>query len=299
MSRLAIVNDKRFEDHLTPATHPESPARVSAISQALASANRKFDTIDPRQAKEEELCLSHSDHYIEDLANKAETAKASGKTIAIDPDTVMSPKSYDTAKLAVGASLNAIDALASNKHDSCFVAVRPPGHHALQDKAMGFCLFNNVAITADYAVKKGGFKKIFILDWDVHHGNGTQDIFYNRPEVMFVSLHQHPFWPPGSGRLTESGSGEGKGFNVNIPLPGGTGDTGYLKTLDTIVVPLCQEYEPDLIIVSAGYDAHKDDPIANQNITTVGFAMMTQRVADLRDQVGAKNSFLTGRRIQY
>lgn len=292
MARLAVVKDNRFKNHKTPGTHPESPERVFAINESLQEKEELFDFIEPRLANEDEIALIHSDYYVEELNKKAEKAKDTGSLISIDPDTVMSPQTYETAKLAVGAGLNAIDNLAKSEHDSSFVAVRPPGHHALADRAMGFCLFNNVAITAKYAIDSQAFKRIFILDWDVHHGNGTQDIFYDNPDIMFASIHQHPFWPPGSGELDETGKGDGKGFNLNIPLPGGTGDTGYLKTLDTIIVPICQEFDPDLIIVSAGYDAHQEDPIASQNITTVGFAMMTQRIADLRDQLGCKTTFL-------
>lgn len=287
MSRLAVVKDPRFQDHQTPPGHPESPQRVSAINHAIESADTNFSTISPRLVLEDELTSTHSPSYIEDLTKKAKIAENTGSLISIDPDTVMSPKTFETAKLASGAALSAIDSLKAKDHDSAFVAVRPPGHHALKDRAMGFCLFNNVAIAARYAIEIAGYKRVFILDWDVHHGNGTQDIFYNQSEIMFVSLHQHPFWPPGSGTFDEPGTGEGKGFNLNIPLPEGTGDTGYLQTLDQIVVPVCSEFNPDLILVSAGYDAHQEDFIAGQNITTVGFAMMSQRIADLRDNLGA------------
>ena len=288
MSRLAVIKDPRFENHRTPQEHPESPLRVRAINEAIDSSKTKFSELTARLATEDDIATTHSDAYLEDLIKAAEIAEKTDSLIGIDPDTVMSPESFQTAKLAVGASLEAIDSVSRGDHDSCFVAVRPPGHHALADRAMGFCLFNNVAIAANYALKKANFKRVFILDWDVHHGNGTQDIFYNTPEVMFASIHQYPFWPPGSGSFDECGKDEGEGFNLNIPLPAGTGDTGYLKTLDSIIVPACRQYNPDLIIVSAGYDAHQDDPIASQRLTTVGFAMMAQRVADLRDHTGAK-----------
>ena len=282
-----MVKDPRFTNHRTPPSHPESPERISAINKLLDEFETKFSQIKPRAATEDELSSTHSPAYIEDLAGKAEIAFEKGNLISIDPDTIMSAESYETAKLAAGASLEALEALREGVHDSAFVAVRPPGHHALVDRAMGFCLFNNVAIAARSAIKQG-FKRVFILDWDVHHGNGTQDIFYQEPRVFFSSLHPHPFWPPGSGFHTEVGKGDGTGFNLNIPMPEGSGDTGYLKTIDNLVVPVCREYNPDLIIVSAGYDAHKDDPIAGQNLTTTGFAMMAQRVADLRDQLDSK-----------
>jgi len=286
-SRLAVIKDKRFGDHKTPESHPESPERISAINDLVRRFESEFDYLEPREATEEELASTHSPGYIEDLHQMAEVATNTDSLIGIDPDTVMSPKSYTTAKLAVGAALEGVDCLAKQTHDSCFVAVRPPGHHALADRAMGFCLFNNVAIAANQAKAKG-FKRIFILDWDVHHGNGTQALFYDDPTVFFASLHQHPFWPPGSGYRDEFGDRDGEGFNLNIPLPEGTGDVGYLKCLDEIVGPICLDYKPDMIIVSAGYDAHKDDFIAGQNLSTVGFAMMSQRVADWRDTLDTR-----------
>jgi acetoin utilization deacetylase AcuC-like enzyme len=160
---------------------------------------------------------------------------------------------------------------------------------------MGFCLFNNIAVAARYAQKKLGLKKVLLLDWDVHHGNGTQAIFYDDPSVCFVSFHQYPFWPPDSGWYKEDGMGEGKGFNLNIPLPAGTGDRGYLHAWDRLVKPLCLEYQPELILLSAGYDAHQMDPLGQQKISTSGYAMLTQRLADLSAQSGAKVvAFLEG-----
>lgn len=286
-SRLAVIKDKRFGEHKTPESHPESPARITAINNLVQRFRSEYDFLETREATEEELASTHSPGYIEDLYKMSEVAINTDSLIRIDPDTLMSPRSYTTAKLAVGAALEGIDCLAKKKHDSCFVAVRPPGHHALADRAMGFCLFNNVAIAANQAKSKG-FKRIFILDWDVHHGNGTQALFYDDPTVFFASLHQHPFWPPGSGYRDEFGQKDGEGYNLNIPLPEGTGDVGYLRCLDEIVGPICLDYKPDLIIVSAGYDAHKDDFIAGQNLSTLGFAMMSQRVADWRDALGAR-----------
>lgn len=286
-SRLAVIKDKRFGEHKTPESHPESPARITAINNLVQRFQSEYDFLETREATEEEIASTHSPGYIEDLYKMAEVAINTDSLIRIDPDTLMSPRSYTTAKLAVGAALEGIDCLAKETHDSCFVAVRPPGHHALADRAMGFCLFNNVAIAANQAKSKG-FKRIFILDWDVHHGNGTQALFYDDPTVFFASLHQHPFWPPGSGYRDEFGQKDGEGYNLNIPLPEGTGDVGYLRCLDEIVGPICLDYKPDLIIVSAGYDAHKDDFIAGQNLSTLGFAMMSQRVADWRDALGAR-----------
>lgn len=270
--------------------HPETPARLAAIDRVLSIEKKTlcFSELSPRHASEEELATIHSPAYIEDLYREHEKAVKHNCLVALDHETFMSPKTYDIAKLAAGAALVAIDAIAEPDTDCSFVAVRPPGHHALKDKAMGFCLFNNVAIAAEYARRKLGFKRIFIIDWDVHHGNGTQEIFYDDPSVFFTSMHQYPNWPPRSGWFKDDGKAFGQGFNLNIPLPKGTGDRGYLAAFDKLITPICNQYKPDLILLSAGYDAHKKDPLAEQNVSTLGFAVLCQRIADLRDSTGAK-----------
>lgn len=290
MSRLALVRDEKFQEHITPETHPESPARLVAIDKRLKSMalTGTFKQLAPRAASEDEISVVHSPAYIEVLKEGAEEAQASKRIIPIDPDTFMSAKTYETAKLAAGAGLVGVEAVSSREHDSSFIAVRPPGHHALSDKPMGFCLFNNIAIAARHAQKKLNAKRVLIIDWDVHHGNGTQAMFYDDPSVLFCSLHQYPFWPPDSGWYMDDGKGEGKGFNMNIPLPDGTGDRGYFAAFDQLIKPVCAEYAPDVIMLSAGYDAHELDPLAQQRVTTLGFAMLSQRLADLRDMTGAK-----------
>ncbi len=290
MSRLALVRDVKFRDHQTPEDHPESPARLQAIDKLLTSAalDQAFEQLQPRAASEDEISKVHSPAYIESLHKEAQLAAKNKALIALDADTFMSEKTYETAKLAAGAGLVAIEAVGKETYDSTFVAVRPPGHHALFDKAMGFCLFNNIAIAARHAQIELGAKRVMIVDWDVHHGNGTQDLFFDDPSVFFVSFHQYPFWPPDSGWYTEDGKGEGKGYNMNVPLPKGTGDRGYFAAFDQLVKPVCVEYEPDVILLSAGYDAHELDPLAQQRVTTLGFAMLSQRLADLRDQLGVK-----------
>jgi acetoin utilization deacetylase AcuC-like enzyme len=288
MSRLALVRDPRFLNHITPDAHPESPQRMAAIDSAFlkAALDNSVRQLEPRSADEAEIALVHKESYIEELHEDAERARNNNSLVQLDADTFMSASTYDIAKLAAGAGLTAIDAIKSKEHDSVFVSVRPPGHHALIDKPMGFCLFNNIAVSARYA-QKCGYKKIFIIDWDVHHGNGTQWAFYDDPSVFFVSFQQYPFWPYDSGWYLEDGSGEGRGYNMNIPLPKGTGDRGYLHAFDRLVVPVCQSFQPDLIMISAGYDAHKDDPLGQQMITTSGYAMLSQRVRDLSQAVGA------------
>jgi acetoin utilization deacetylase AcuC-like enzyme len=295
MSKLSLVRDAKFQQHLTPELHPESPKRLAAIDSALASGAQQehFDELAPRQAQEEEICLVHKPSYVEQLKERGEKVQA-GRFAQLDADTFMSPDTYETAKLAAGAGLVAIDSLKDGGFSSSFVAVRPPGHHALRDQPMGFCLFNNIAVAAKYAQKKLHANRVFIIDWDVHHGNGTQAIFYDDPSVCFVSFHQYPFWPD-SGWYEEDGTGEGKGFNINIPLPAGTGDRGYLHAWDRLVKSTCLEYAPDLIMLSAGYDAHQMDPLGQQRISTPGYAMLTQRLVDLSHETGAKVvAFLEG-----
>jgi len=289
MSRLALVRDQRFLQHKTPETHPESPQRLVAIDNAIArhALDHDLRQLTPRSASEDEISLIHSAAYIEHLYDDSEKARKKDGLVQLDADTFMSADTYDTAKLAAGAGLTGVDAVAGKQFDRAFVAVRPPGHHALVDQAMGFCLFNNIAVAVRYAQKTCGFKKVFVIDWDVHHGNGTQWAFYDDPSVFFTSFQQYPFWPYDSGWYLEDGKGEGKGANMNIPLPAGTGDRGYLHAFDQLVKPVCLEFNPDLIMVSAGYDAHKDDPLGQQRITTAGFAMLTQRVADLAAATGA------------
>jgi acetoin utilization deacetylase AcuC-like enzyme len=283
MANLVYVYDPKFKQHLTPESHPEAPARLQAIENALHRSEliRQFEQRAPRLAESDELASVHARTYIDDLEQKAETAQKQSQTLALDPDTFMSPESFYTAKLAAGAGLVAIDAVLKDKVQNSFVAVRPPGHHALYDLPMGFCLFNNVAIAARYAQQKYGLKKVLIIDWDVHHGNGTQAMFYNDPSVCFISFQQFPFWPPNSGWYTEDGEGEGKGYNINIPLPAGTGDRGYLKAFENIVKPIVLNYQPDLILLSAGYDAHQADPLGQQQISTAGYFLLTRKLKEL------------------
>jgi acetoin utilization deacetylase AcuC-like enzyme len=289
MSNLVLVRDTKFQQHLTPELHPESPQRLAAIDTAFhkSSVEHNIEEMAPRVADEDQIATVHNPSYIEDLHRGSLKVKK-GEFVQLDGDTFMSPDTYDTAKLAAGAGLTGVDAVADQGFFSSFVAVRPPGHHALYAAPMGFCLFNNVAIAARYAQKKLGLKRVLIIDWDVHHGNGTQDLFYDDPSVCFISFHQYPFWPPDSGWYTEDGNKEGKGFNINIPLPAGTGDRGYFTAWDEIVKPICLEYQPEMIFLSAGYDAHQDDPLGQQRITTAGYAMLTQRLADLAAQINGK-----------
>lgn len=287
MANLALVHDLEFQKHLTPESHPESPQRLLAINEALHRAEllREIPRLEPASASLEDLSSVHKQSYIEELEEKSEKARKQGDILRLDSDTWMSAESYGTAKLAAGAGLEAVRGVLSGGFARSFVIVRPPGHHALPDSQMGFCLFNNVAIAARHAQRKYGLKRVMIIDWDVHHGNGTQDMFYDDPSVLFVSFHQYPFWPPDIGWYSEDGSAEGKGYNVNIPLPAGTGDRGYLSAWDAIVKPLCLEYRPEILFLSAGYDAHQADPLGQQQISTRGYFMLSNRLSDLAEEL--------------
>lgn len=244
--------------------------------------------IAPRLATVDELTRVHSSKYIEELIAGARAARESGQAVPLDQDTWMSEQSYDVARLAAGAGCVAVESVLARAERNAFVLVRPGGHHALRDRAMGFCLLNNVAVATRHAQDQCGKKRILILDWDVHHGNGTQSSFYYDPSVCVVSLHREwPFWPPDSGLSTEIGSGEGRGFNINIPLPVGTGDRGYLSAWDTLVEPIVREFEPDLVLLSAGYDAHELDPIGGQKLSSHGYFVLSKRLADIADRTDA------------
>jgi len=287
--RLSLVHDLRFQNHLNPPSHPESVKRLSVFEEYFnrSALSGVISEIKPIGASEDDIALVHSAAYVETLKEHAETAEYSNQLVAIDGDTYLSPKTYATAKLAAGAGVTALKDMSDSKIDSSFVAVRPPGHHALKAKGMGFCLFNNVAVTVRNAQKQG-FNRVFVLDWDVHHGNGTEAIFYDDPSVFFLSLHQFPFWPPNSGWYKDDGKDNGKGYNLNIPLPAGTGDRGYKRAFERIVQPVCEEFRPDLILVSAGYDGHIFDPLGQQQISTAGFADLTKSVTELRDKLQSK-----------
>lgn len=298
MSNLLFVYDPQFQKHLTPESHPESPNRLAAIENALHRSEliKQLRRAEPRAASGDELATVHDGAYIADLEKRGENARKINGTIQLDADTWMSPESYETAKLAAGAGLVAVEnLLKSPQGRTSFVAVRPPGHHALANRPMGFCLFNNIAVAARYAQKHLGVRKVMIIDWDVHHGNGTQEMFYADPSVLFVSFHQYPFWPPDIGWYTEDGDAEGKGYNVNIPLPAGTGDRGYVKAWDSIVTPIALEYSPDLIMLSAGYDAHQFDPLGQQQISTAGYYLLANRLTQMAERANARIAgFLEG-----
>jgi len=290
MRALSLLRHHDFQEHKTPLFHPETAKRLMAIDEALTESilAGKFVDLSPRYATDEEITSIHTPLYIEQIAKRAKMARDRQCLVQLDPDTYLSGASFDVAKLAAGAGLEAVKSVTNDGFFSSFVAVRPPGHHASASEGMGFCLFNNIALAARFAREHLGYHRVMIIDWDVHHGNGTQQIFYESPDICFLSLHQYPFWPPNSGWFTEDGKGAGRGYNINVPLPARTGDKGYLLAWERIVQPICREYKPDLILLSAGYDAHIDDPLGEQEITTSGFACMSAGLVELSKDTNAK-----------
>jgi acetoin utilization deacetylase AcuC-like enzyme len=237
---------------------------------------QRVTRIEPRRAEDEWVTQIHRPEYVAALTKHAPTH---GR-VSLDPDTSMSPGSLTAAYLAAGGALAAVDAIMNHKVDHVFCAVRPPGHHAEAGRAMGFCLFNNVAIAARYAQNRYGLQRILIVDWDVHHGNGTQHSFEDDPSVLFFSTHQFPHYP-GTGRGTERGAGAGEGFTINVPMKAGGGDEDYRTVFHKTLVPAADTYKPDFVMISAGFDAHKDDPLASMELTDAGYAALTAIVAGI------------------
>ncbi|MGA1869725.1 MAG: histone deacetylase [bacterium] len=265
-----IVKDTRYLDHLVNVPHPECPERLNAIYETLPTLEHliPLSYLKPRAATNEEVGLIHHMPYIEDIES------INRFPVYLDPDTPITQHSYLAALYATGGVLEGVDTISSGNTFPVFALVRPPGHHAERSFAKGFCLFNNVAIAARYAQQKFGITRVLICDWDVHHGNGTQHAFYDDPSVLYFSVHQYPHYP-GTGSLNEIGSGKGEGFTVNCPLPPGQGDAEYKALFHHILMPIALEFSPELIIVSAGFDAYLHDPLAHMKLSEKGFAFMT------------------------
>lgn len=276
MMNVGFFYHPRSLAHVTGPGHPERPERLAHLIRHLLKRPlwNSLVHLQPQHGRVEHVQLVHPSQYVSEVAR----ACASGMSM-LDQDTRICRDSYDTALLAVGAVVEATEQVVGGKLNAAFCAVRPPGHHAETAKAMGFCLFNNAAIAARHAQRALGVGRVAILDWDVHHGNGTQEIFYDDPTVLYVSLHQYPFYP-GTGAEGETGRGKGAGFTVNCPLKAGSGDDEYFRAWEERVLPALDRFKPELLITSAGFDAHRDDPLAGMNLTEESFARMTGLVVE-------------------
>ncbi|MBI4455070.1 MAG: histone deacetylase [Acidobacteria bacterium] len=267
---MIVLIDPLFAQHDPGEGHPERPERIFALLQMLQTfpyrAGIEFMSL--RRGSWREVAWVHADRYLDLLK------EVSGSRAVLDPDTPTSPNSVDIALAAAASTLAVAERVSDTKRPG-FAMIRPPGHHAEADRAMGFCLLNNAAVGAEWALREAGARRVAIIDFDAHHGNGTQHIFYHREDVLYVSTHQFPYYP-GSGAMNESGAGRGEGFTVNFPLQAGVGDSAFIRIYEDLVPIILEQYRPDWIFVSAGYDAHRKDPLAQLEVTERGFARVTQ-----------------------
>jgi len=270
VKKVGFIYDDIFLRHVTPDWHPERKERLVQIVSSLKKSGlwENLIRIKPRRATYEEIALIHTDDYISRI-------KTSGVGY-LDPDTYMSEDSLEAALYAAGAVIEAVEQCKRGEIERAFCAVRPPGHHAEAERAMGFCIFNNIAVGARYAQKRG-YKKVFVIDYDVHHGNGTQHIFEEDDTVFYFSTHEYPHYP-GTGKDSEKGIGKGKGYTCNVPMSSGTGDKEYLSVYQNILPPLVQAFEPDLILVSAGYDIHRNDPLSGIRVSDEGIRSIVNSI---------------------
>jgi acetoin utilization deacetylase AcuC-like enzyme len=276
-----LVDDARFDAHALRENaragyHPERPERLTAARAAAAKAAVDFRRVTAREATFDELGRVHEAPYLEALE------KIRGESGALDPDTYFAPGSVEAARRAAGGVISMVDAMIDTEVGRGVALVRPPGHHARPGRAMGFCLLNTIAVAAAHA-RARGLSRVLVLDWDVHHGNGTQEMFFRTPDVLYVSTHQFPFYP-GTGALGEDGEGDGRGFTVNVPLAAGGDDGVYRAAFERVILPIAEEYAPDLVLVSAGFDASARDPLANMRLDAAAFGWMARALAAVADK---------------
>lgn len=269
--KTGVIFDKRFALHEMGQDHIESPLRIIALHEVITARLKSgFTLIEPRPATEEELTFIHLPSYVSFLKETAGRGY-----FPFDPDTIAGPNTYEIARLAAGAGLVAADLILEGKLDNAFALVRPPGHHAESGKPIGFCFFNNIAITAEYLRQKKSIKKILIVDWDLHHGNGTQKAFYSSSQVLYISLHQSPLFP-GTGSASEVGEKEGAGYNLNLPLRAGKTDADYLYLFQNLIHSVADIFQPEFVLVSAGFDIMRGDPLGRMELTAEGCGDITQ-----------------------
>jgi acetoin utilization deacetylase AcuC-like enzyme len=274
-ARALLLDDRRFDLHVPPGHHPERPERLIAARAAVEKSALSFEPVAPRQATDEELSRVHDPRYVKELDLRR------GRQGYLDADTYVSRESVEVARTAAGSLAAMVEAMIAGPLPKGVALLRPPGHHARPAHAMGFCLLNNVAIAAAHA-RTLGLERVAVVDWDVHHGNGTQEMFWRTPGVLYVSMHQFPFYP-GTGDVDEVGEGDGKGYTVNIPLGAGGGDAVYANAFERVVLPVLSEYAPELVLVSAGFDASARDPLAQMDLSAAAFGWMARELARIAD----------------
>ena len=287
---VAILYDEIFLEHNTGSGHPERPERLFEVIDTLKNnPDFKYDLVWPkvRKAVNSEIALAHSDKYIQLVESEIRALDNDSPTFLSTGDTVISPKSLDVAQMSVGASLVGIDEIMNGNVKAAFSFNRPPGHHATEDRGMGFCIYNHAAIAAKYLKSKYSLSRVLIIDFDVHHGNGTQDIFYDDPSVFYFSIHQHPFYP-GTGRPTETGMADGEGFTLNIDLPKGSGDEEFIKGFSEELIPKMNDFKPEFILISAGFDAHDNDLLGKLSYTPYGYSQVATIINSIYKNSNAK-----------
>lgn len=278
--KTGIVRHRIYLEHNMGPHHPESPKRLEAIYRMIdGNPSGERVEIEPREASREEILRVHTENYFDRVAATAGKART-----ILDTDTSTSARSFQAALMAAGGVLNALDAVMEERIRNGFALVRPPGHHAEASQAMGFCIFNNIAIGAEHLLRNHGLKRVFIMDWDLHHGNGTQHSFEERQDVFYSSTHQWPFYP-GSGHWRETGRGPGEGFTLNVPMTPGKTDDDYLSVLDRVISPAARRFHPDFILASAGFDIYERDPLGGMKVTLDGFGHIAGMLKELAEEL--------------
>jgi len=277
---IGVVSDPTFMEHNTGSYHPETPIRIQYLHGLFTAKDPGITMVEPVPASVDDILLNHQSSYVERVKRLCESGSG-----YLDPDTAYSELSYSTALLAAGSLIKLCEMALNGMIDSGFAIVRPPGHHAVFEKAMGFCIFNNVAVAARKALSSFGLKRVLIVDYDVHHGNGTQESFYHDDAVLYFSTHQYPFYP-GTGALTETGSGVGEGLTVNCPMSYGKTDAQYMGVYRYILVPVIKAFQPGIILVSAGFDAHAQDPIGGMRLSSKCYGAIAGLIRDTARELG-------------
>lgn len=276
MNRTGVVSHSLYIEHDPGPGHPESPDRLRAIYSLIEKEGllAQCVRVEPRPATRDEICYVHDQRYYDRVKG------TDGRSVALDPDTATSPESFKAAGLAAGGTLSLVEELMAGRIDNGYALVRPPGHHAERNRAMGFCLFNNVAIAAEHAIRNLGARRVLIADWDLHHGNGTMHSFYGRRDVMYFSTHQFPYYP-GTGSFEQVGDGEGEGFTINVPLTTGMGDLEYRALFRQVLAPVAAQFAPDLILVSTGFDTYRADPLGGMQMSAEGYGALTAELMEM------------------